>query len=194
MKNNRPKHNQHASLAEKASGAMWGHDTPTEPGAGWGWYNGCGWVATYNAALLLGRVIHPAEIIRFYESVNGALVQGMFGLNPAAVGMFFRSIDVMQQTHNMPESVDDLIRGSTVSILLYMRDDVSAHFVTVHYDQALGMFRVFNDGRAIAADGSGSAPLEDDFLIGPAVIPSVDEWLQNNLNNIWRPLTVTTLQ
>ena len=176
------------------SGIMWPGNEMGPYDVGWSWYNGCGWIATYNAALLMGRVINPAEIIRFYESINGALLTGVFGLNPAAVNVFFRSIGVTPLTHHMPTSVDDLIRGSTVSVLAYVRNNLSAHYVTVFYDQASGMFRVFNDGWAWAADGSGQAPFEGDYMVGSATIPSVDEWLQNDVNNIWRPLTVTTLR
>ena len=163
------------------SGAMWRADVQFGPGEGWGWYNGCGWVATYNAALLLGRNYHPAYIIRYFETLGGAVADGMFGLNPMAIDTFFQNRGVTAVTHNLPDSTDDIIRDSSVSVLTYIRSDGGAHIVTIYYDIATEMFRVFNDW---IAGSTRTAPGE---------LRSVDAWLRSADNNIWQTLTVTTL-
>jgi hypothetical protein len=163
------------------SGAMWRNDAQFNPDEGWGWYNGCGWVATYNAALLLDKEYHPAYIIRYFELLGGAVADGMFGLNPMAIDTFFQNRGVTTNTHNLPAATDDIIRGSSVSVLTYIRSDGGAHIVTIYYDSATEMFRVFNDWTAGSTRTS------------PGELRSVDEWLQSDNNNIWQTLTVTTL-
>ena len=52
-------------------------------------YNGCGWIATYNATIMLGRRVAPCDIIGEYE-LTGAILYGVFGIQPYAVSNFFR--------------------------------------------------------------------------------------------------------
>lgn len=52
--------------------------------------NGCGWIATYNALKILGKSVHPKNIIYFYECW-GSILQGTFGILPDAVADYFRS-------------------------------------------------------------------------------------------------------
>ena len=58
-------------------------------------YVGCGWVATYNAMIMLGNRIDPCDIIREYE-INGVFLYGTFGVHQTAVARFFinRGYDV----------------------------------------------------------------------------------------------------
>ena len=51
-------------------------------------YNGCGWIATYNATIMLGKRIAPHKIIAEYE-LTGAVLYGTFGIQPYAISAFF---------------------------------------------------------------------------------------------------------
>ena len=163
------------------SGQMWQIDIEIVPGEGWGWYNGCGPVAVYNAALLLGRYYHPAYIIRYLELMGGAVADGIFGLNPFVIEDFFNIRGVEAITHESPEAIDDIIRASQISVLTYMRRNLGAHIVTIYYDEPTGLFSVFNDWTAGSTQSS------------PGQLRSVEAWLNSEANNIWQTLTVTTL-
>ncbi|MDO4581622.1 MAG: hypothetical protein Q4B96_03450 [Bacillota bacterium] len=51
-------------------------------------YNGCGWIAAYNALLLLGRPADAAELIRELE--GGLLIGGTLGVAPSALTRLLR--------------------------------------------------------------------------------------------------------
>lgn len=142
-----------------------------------GWYNGCGWIATYNAALLLGDHHHPADIIKHFETHGGSLANGAFGTNPVAMNIFFRNQGFETSMHNLPTSVDDHIRNSTVSILTYAHTS-GVHTVAVYY--ANGVFHVLN---AVRFDST-------DYM--PGVQDSVDAAFDES-DSIW-PISVITLR
>ena len=89
--------------------------------------NGCGWIATYNALKILGKTIHPKNIIYFYECW-GSILQGAFGVLPDAVADFFRLQGRKVSTLNLTrKGIDKKIKSSKVSILCY------AHSKGLHY-------------------------------------------------------------
>jgi hypothetical protein len=108
-------------------------------------WNGCGWVATYNALYLLGLKQEPAEIIRYYETHNGLVLNGLFGVKPQSVVEFFNDQKgVTADSYFRPKSpVDDSIKGSTVSIVNYLHDS-GMHYITVEYDSATDTFYTMN--------------------------------------------------
>lgn len=115
---------------------------------------------------------------------------------PQGISMFFRTRGVGTTTFNMPESVDNLIRGSTVSILTYATGS-GAHTVAVYYDRETGMFRVFND----RCEHLSTPRDENRNPIGFGATSSVDEWMQYIADDFTFPfdqlptpvLTLTTL-
>ena len=115
-------------------------------GGRYGSYNGCAWIATFNAALLLGEFIHPADIISHYETKGGALINGEFGINPLAIKTFFQDQGFEANMQNFPPSVDEQIKNSSVSVLTYFNPFPRAHTVMVYYDN--GIYYIYNDTNA----------------------------------------------
>ena len=95
-------------------------------------YNGCGVVATYNAARLLGMSVHPAEIVRSFE-LRGALLFGAFGTLPFAPRRFLRKRGCRVITSRRREDFDRIAKLHKVSILWYFHRR-GAHFVAIQWD------------------------------------------------------------
>ena len=95
-------------------------------------YNGCGVVATYNAARLLGMSVHPAEIVRSFE-LRGALLFGAFGTLPFAPPRFLRKRGCRVITSRRREDFDRLAKLHKVSILWYFHGR-GAHFAAIRWD------------------------------------------------------------
>lgn len=100
-------------------------------------YQGCGWIATYNAAKILGLDIPPCEIIREYE-LNGVLAYGYLGSQPLAIAQFFmrRGYDVnikLKSAEDEPtEAFDNLAGMYKANILLFTRDNgITKHYITL---------------------------------------------------------------
>jgi len=141
-----------------------------------GSYNGCAWIATYNALLILGEHVHPAELIRNYQLTGGTLINGEFGINPSAIRNDFENRGYNVTMASLPSSVDDHIRASTVSILTYAHSS-GAHTVMVYYDNNNNVFHIYNEG------GAGSTST------APGVQESFDEWLES-MNGYWMISTI----
>ena len=121
-----------------------------------GWYNGCGWVATYNALILLGDPRHPAEIVRFFEESNGTVMGGVFGTYPNTIERYIRSLGFSVDHTLFPQlsmNIDDAIKASRVSILAYAHTS-AAHYVAIEYREDIDKFIVYNDRftRAMSAN------------------------------------------
>lgn len=95
-------------------------------------YNGCGVIATYNAAQLLGMCVHPSEIIRSFERC-GALLFGLFGTLPFAPRRFLRKRGCTVITSRRREDFDRIAKLHKVSILWYFHRR-GAHFVAIQWD------------------------------------------------------------
>jgi len=134
-----------------------------------GWYNGCGWVAAYNALIMLQSPLHPAEIVLHFEDSGGTVLDGVFGTFPHAVERLF--IDLGHDvTHSLfplrSGNIDDSIRASTVSILAYSHTR-AAHFIAVQYRESDGRFVVLND--SFARRRAESLGLQDSSYVGASV-------------------------
>ena len=117
-----------------------------------GWYNGCGWVAAYNALILLDAPRHPSEIVRHFESGGGTVMEGLFGTYPRAIEGLFIDSGYNVSHVLFPQSSIDLdaaIKASNVSILAYLHTR-AAHYVAIEYSEADDKFIVYNDGYARA--------------------------------------------
>lgn len=95
---------------------------------------GCGWIATYNALLLLGKHVAPEKLIRFYERqfplVNGNT--GTFLFSPA---IFFKRHGYSVKITAIPTHFDKVVEDSDVCILYYWWREkwkFGAHFVALH--------------------------------------------------------------
>ena len=95
---------------------------------------GCGWIATYNALLILGKKIAPEKLIRFYERqfpfVNGNT--GTFLFSPL---IFFKRHGYDVRCTAIPSHFDRLVEDSNVCIMYYWWREkwkFGAHFVALH--------------------------------------------------------------
>ena len=95
---------------------------------------GCGWIATYNALLILGKKIAPEKLIRFYERqfpfVNGNT--GTFLFSPL---IFFKRHGYDVRCTAIPSHFDRLVEDSDVCIMYYWWREkwkFGAHFVALH--------------------------------------------------------------
>ena len=137
-----------------------------------GWYNGCGWVATYNALILLGNPQHPAEIVNYFETIGGTVFGGVFGTYPNSIVNYLSEMGYSVGHTLFPQitlNIDDAIKASRVSILAYAHTS-AAHYVAVEYREDTGRFIVYNDG--FARTRSANLGFRDDTTAG-AVIDSV---------------------
>jgi len=148
-----------------------------------GWYNGCGWVAAYNALILLGNPQHPAEIVRYFEESGGTVLGGVFGTYPNTIESYIRGLGYNVTHRLFPQvtlNIDDAIRNSRVSILAYVHTG-AAHYITIEYREDIGKFVVYNDSlaRAMSADMGFQSAVE----VGAAV-DSVAAFINNTPNII----------
>jgi hypothetical protein len=123
-----------------------------------GSYNGCGWIAAYNAALLTGLAPQPADIIRYFDISGAAFVNGAFGINPLAVKMFFRKSGLKARIISFPAKTDKTISESKACVLAYLHSK-GAHYVAVQY--ANGAYLIYNGPERSA----------------PAKLASAEEWI-----------------
>jgi len=143
-----------------------------------GWYNGCGWVATYNALILLGTPEHPADIVRHFETSGGTVLGGMFGTYPNAIEAYLRSMGYPVNHTLFPQltlDIDAAVKASRVSILAYMHTS-AAHYITIEYRQDIDKFIVYNDSFARAR--SASLGYQNETNVG-AAIDSVTALIRN---------------
>ena len=106
-------------------------------------YNGCGWVATYNALLILNKKIHPACIIRFYET-RFSFVNGLSGIRINAVVSYFKKAGYKVSKLYNSKRFDNNAKKASVSILWYS-NKWSAHYVAIKWEGKGNKFIVYNE-------------------------------------------------
>lgn len=95
---------------------------------------GCGWIATYNALLLLGKHVEPEKLIRFYER-QLPLIHGNTGTNLFAPAIFFKTHGYQVKCTVIRSHFDELVEESDVCILYFWwkrKWKMGAHFVALH--------------------------------------------------------------
>ncbi len=92
-------------------------------------YNGCGWIAVYNALCLLGRNEKAEDIIRELEW-TGVFLFGVFGTRPLAIVRFLRRRGLSVRIVRDPEKYDAAAAESDASIAWFFHKK-GAHFVTL---------------------------------------------------------------
>ena len=94
-------------------------------------FSGCGWVATYNAALMLGRHYSPADIIYRYE-LSGAFCGGFLGINPySVINYFFYRYCKVTVTYDI-NKYDAIAKRNRANILVFTHSR-GAHYVAVKW-------------------------------------------------------------
>ena len=95
---------------------------------------GCGWIATYNALLLLGKYIEPEKLIKFYEH-QLPLIHGNTGTTFFAPAIFFKRHGYDVRCSAIRVHFDEIVNESDVCILYFWwrrKWKMGAHFVCLH--------------------------------------------------------------
>ena len=117
---------------------------------------GCGWIATYNALLLLGKYVKPEALIRSYEQqvplINGNLGTVFFG--PA---LWFRKRGYQVKAYARRADFDEAAKNAKVCILFYRwikKYKYGAHFVTLKSDETgLTAYNLYSNSTGPVAIG-----------------------------------------
>ena len=90
-------------------------------------HSGCGWIATYNALLMLGKRVAPCDIIYYYE-LTGAFCGGVLGVNPySIITYFFYSGYKVSVTYDI-NKFDTIAKKSKANILVYLHSKGGHYF------------------------------------------------------------------
>ena len=105
---------------------------------------GCGWIAVYNALVLMGYEVYPERLIRYFEH-QLPLIHGNLGTMIPGPALYFkkRGFDVIMEVRR--KKFDELARKSDVCILFYHWKNkwkFGAHFTTVQHQD--GKFIGYN--------------------------------------------------
>ena len=134
---------------------------------------GCGWVATYNALIMLGNRLEPCDIIKSFE-MNNLPFNGLFGTNNYNIARFFVEKDYDVTITNLEdydltntkdlETVHKLVKQkNTVHILLYKNPGVG-HFIALKYNgediQNKDVYITYNEN----TKGNGVANSINEFI------------------------------
>jgi len=127
--------------------------------------HGCGPFAAFNALRFLheasepiiaternmsGTALDTASIIRAIEGMGGIHLSGLAGTNPEALASYIRSHGHLVNIAYFPRSLDQQIRESQLSILLYGRwNNFFLHYVMIRYvpgdEGSPGIFLMYNE-------------------------------------------------
>ena len=119
-------------------------------------HNGCGWIATYNALVMLGNAQQPHAIISYYEN-SGALVYGAAGILPTAVARYFKSKGYAVKVSTDLSQFDKQAKRNTANVLFYWHAH-GAHNIAVRWDgkEFIG-YNVFGDSSGPESLGASLA-------------------------------------
>lgn len=133
-------------------------------------YNGCGWIAAYNACRILDDPVTPAEIISDFERY-GAILFGLFGTSPTALTHFFRKRGCRVISTGKRARFDALAQDADVSILWYWHRR-GAHFIALQPTERgyLGYNVYSNANRPVLLGVSVQAYLENRNYHAPRLI------------------------
>ena len=100
-------------------------------GAAW---NGCGWIAAYNAMIMLGNPKQPEEVISHFDNIFGNFFFGAFGANPIALFNYFlfQGYSVGYLSINGIRNSETGTQGATACIMLYWHGS-GAHYVAFQW-------------------------------------------------------------
>jgi len=98
---------------------------------------GCGWIATYNALRLLGYLVNPEKLIRYYEW-QFPVINGNFGTFLFGPAIFFWKRHFRVKITARRGKFDETVRKNDVCILFYYWRKgfrIGSHFVMVRYQE-----------------------------------------------------------
>lgn len=98
---------------------------------------GCGWIATYNALLLMGYRSEPEDLIRYYER-QLPLIHGNAGTSLLGPAVCFRQWGFPVKITARRRDFDEFAKQCDACILFYRwrrKLRLGAHFVALHHTQ-----------------------------------------------------------
>lgn len=108
--------------------------------------SGCGPIAVYNALLLTGRPFGFSEVIRRMEREMGAVRDGVWGANPAAIARVLPFFGVNPRHFRDPEQLAAAMKTGDATILMTWNDKNDlrrgAHFFAVQ--KTAGGYAAYN--------------------------------------------------
>ena len=112
---------------------------------------GCGWIAAYNALLLMGDYETPETLIRWFER-RLPLVHGNLGTWITAPAAFLKRRGYRTQTLCRRERFDAAAREADCAILFYWWHKgvkLGAHFVALHHtEQGFVGYNTYSNSKA----------------------------------------------
>ena len=105
---------------------------------------GCGWIAVYNALVLMGYRAKPEELLRYFEGML-PLIHGNAGTTIPAPAICLKQMGFGVKVTSDREKFDDLAKDSDVCILFYRWTKLwkyGAHFVALEHKD--GQFVGYN--------------------------------------------------
>jgi len=104
-------------------------------------YNGCGWIAIYNALRLLRcYTIQPKNIMAYLERY-GQLLYCTFGVSPWSIANYMSYIGYSVYMETSPKSINTKFKKYRVCILMYLHNK-GAHYITITYKN--GYYYAYN--------------------------------------------------
>ena len=103
-------------------------------GADW---NGCGWIAAYNAMIMIGRQQQAADVIRYFDKAGKTILFGTFGVAPGAIGGYLMNQGLAGKMNlvpfNMPSNIESVAKKASACILLYAHSG-GAHYIAFKWN------------------------------------------------------------
>lgn len=111
---------------------------------------GCGWIAAYNALLLLGKKANPEKLIHFYER-QLPLIHGNTGTFVLAPAIFFKNFGYDVKCTAIRSHFDEAAKNADVCILYFWwrrKWKMGAHFVAVqHTEQGFVGYNTYRNSK-----------------------------------------------
>ncbi|WP_313130302.1 hypothetical protein [Anaerocolumna sp.] len=101
-------------------------------------YNGCGWIATYNAMKLLGEKVEVEEVLYYLNKYT--ILEGRFGTNPFGIKKYFEEQNYDFRHAFLSRKLK--AKKNAVGILLYT-DCKIVHYVAFRREDR--KFHFYND-------------------------------------------------
>ena len=99
---------------------------------------GCGWIATYNALVLMGRTTDIHRLIRYYEW-QLPLIHGNAGTSFWAPAVCLKKMGFSVEICADPKKYDEKSKAADAAILFYRWRKgcrLGAHFVALHHTES----------------------------------------------------------
>ena len=125
-------------------GQSYGNASKAKFGYFQGNYNGCGWIALYNALRMIGKPKHPSYIIYHLEH-SGQFAGGAIGVMPWGIQFYLltHGIKFIVTTGKWNIfTINSIARNAKANILLYFYSGFKAHYVA--FKKSGSSFLVYN--------------------------------------------------